>query len=104
MLNDRYTIKYDGTLVIMDATDSGRHRSVKVARLITDRGVACELFDVHVVWSSDNSITFTGDERIKNESGQQVCYKQSWLCTLDLGLVQEQEDGEPQYGQKAPPR
>ncbi|MRW85677.1 hypothetical protein GJ698_16475 [Pseudoduganella sp. FT26W] len=104
MLNDRYTSKYDGKLVIMDATDSGRHRPIKVARLMTDRGVACELFDVHVVWSSDNRITFTGDERIKNESGQQVCYKQSWLCTLDLSPVPEEDDIGPRYVQKAPPR
>ncbi|RFP23126.1 hypothetical protein D0T24_17240 [Duganella sp. BJB480] len=104
MLNDRYTIKYEGDLVIMDATDSGRHRPIKVARLMTDRGVTCELSDVHVVWSSDNRITFTGDERIKNESGQQVCYKQSWLCTLDLSPVPEEEDTGPRYRQKAPPR
>jgi len=67
MLNDRYTIKYEGDLVIMDATDSGRHRPIKVARLMTDTGIACELSDMHVVWSSDNRITFTGDERTGQE-------------------------------------
>jgi hypothetical protein len=105
MLNDRYTVKYEGQLVIMDATDSGRHRPIKVARLMTDTGIACELSDVHVVWSSDNRITFTGDERIKNEQGQQVCYKQSWLCTLWTGPEPvDNEDRGSRYRQKAKPR
>src|SRR5438067_2200116 len=84
MLSDRYTVKHEGQLVILDVTDQGRHRPTKVARLMTERGMACELLDVHVVWSNDNRITFTGDERIRNEAGQPVSYKQSWLCTLDI--------------------
>jgi hypothetical protein len=105
MLNDRYTIKYDGQLVIMDATDNGRHRPIKVARLMTGRGVTCELLDVHVVWSSDNRITFTGDELIKNDKGQQVCYKQSWLCTLWAGPEPaEEEEDRPRYRNKSQSR
>jgi len=32
MLNDRYTVKHHGLLVIMDVTDQGLRRPVKVAR------------------------------------------------------------------------
>lgn len=84
MLNDRSTPQHRGKLVIMDVTDQGRHRPVKVARLLSSRGVECELQDVHVVWLNDNRFTFTGDERIPGPDGKTVCYKQSWLCTLDV--------------------
>lgn len=33
-LHDRYTQTHRGKLVIIDATDQGRHRSVKLARLL----------------------------------------------------------------------
>jgi hypothetical protein len=101
MLNDRYTISHDGQLVIMDVTDQGRHRPLKVARLVSERGILCELLDVHVVWSNENRITFTGDERILNEAGQLVSYKQSWLCTL---LQDSQQDGCPAAQRGAPPQ
>ena len=83
LLNDRYTQTYRGKLVIVDATDQGRHRPVKVARLLSAYGAACELYDVQVVWASDGRITFTGDERVTNEAGKLVHYKQSWLCLID---------------------
>lgn len=82
MLNDRHTYKFSGDLVIMDVTDQGRHRPVKVARLVVDRTVQCELIDVHVVWASGNRITFTGAERVAT-AGKHVSYVQSWLCELD---------------------
>lgn len=104
MLNDRYTTVHKGQLVIMDITDQGRHRPIKVARLMTDRGMDCELLDVHVVWSSENRITFTGDERLPNAEGKQVCYKQSWLCTLDLSPEPETDDHGPVRRIKAAPR
>ena len=71
-----------------------------------DSGVACELQDVHVVWSSDHRITVTEDERIKYEAGQQVCYQQSWPCMLRTGPdPAEEEDGQSsRYRPKPPPR
>ena len=84
MLNDRSTPQHRGKLVIMDLTDQGRHRPVKVARLLSSHGIECELQDVHVVWLNDNRFTFTGDERIPGADGKTVCYKQSWLCTLEM--------------------
>lgn len=83
MLHDRSTPQHRGKLVIMDLNNQGRHRPMKTARLITARGITSELFDVQVVWSNENRITFTGDERVQNEAGKVVCYKQSWLCMLE---------------------
>lgn len=82
-LTDRSTVQHRGKLVIMDVTDQGRHRPMKVARLVTSHGTPCELLDVHVVWASEGRITFTGDERILNDKGALVCFKQSWLCMLE---------------------
>lgn len=82
-ITDRSTVQHRGKLVIMDVTDQGRHRPVKVARLLSPHGIICELFDVHVVWASDARITFTGDERVVTADGKTVCFKQSWLCQLD---------------------
>ncbi len=83
MLNDRSTVKHRGKLIIADETDQGRHRPTKVARIESSRGTVCELRDVTVVWVNEGRITLTGDERIPNEQGKLVCYKQSWLCMLD---------------------
>ena len=46
-------------------------------------GSVCELYDVQVVWASDGRITFTGDERVANDDGKLVHFKQSWLCAID---------------------
>jgi hypothetical protein len=40
MLLDCSTRHYGGELVIMDATDQGRHRPVKVARLMSERALS----------------------------------------------------------------
>lgn len=83
MLNDRSTVQHRGKLIISDETDQGRHRPTKVARVVSTRGTVCELRDVALVWANEGRITLTGDERLLNEQGKMVCYKQSWLCTLD---------------------
>lgn len=82
-LTDRSTVQHRGKLVIMDVTDQGRHRPMKVARILSLHGTTCELLDVHVVWASEGRITFTGDERVTNEEGKLVCFRQSWLCFID---------------------
>lgn len=84
MLTDRSTVQHRGKLVISDETDQGRHRPTKVARVVSTRGTVCELRDVSIVWASEGRITLTGDERLSNEQGKIVCYKQSWLCSLDV--------------------
>lgn len=83
MLFDRSTVQHRGKLVISDETDQGRHRTSKIARIVSARGTICELRDVSLVWANEGRITLTGDERLPNEQGKVVCYKQSWLCTLD---------------------
>lgn len=82
MLNDRSTVCHRGKLIISDETDQGRHRPTKVARIVSSRGTVCELRDVSLVWANEGKLTLTGDERLPNEQGRLVFYKQSWLCTL----------------------
>lgn len=83
LLNDRYTRVYRGRLTIADVTHQGRHRPSKVARIVGDFDSTCELFDVTLVWLNDSRMTLTGDERIPNDQGKLVCFRQSWLVMLD---------------------
>ena len=88
MLNDRYTVKHYGMLVIMDVTDQGLRRPVKVARL-TQPGRPSpymELLDLHIVWANDGKFTLAGFERTTTAEGKVVEFAQSWLCALDLSL------------------
>ena len=88
MLNDRYTVKHHGLLVIMDVTDQGLRRPVKVARLTQPGrpGPYLELLDPHIVWANDGKFTLAGFERTTNAEGKVVEFAQSWLCALDLSL------------------
>jgi len=83
LLNDRYTPVQRGRLTIADETNQGRHRPTKIARLLGDYGSMCELYDVALVWLNDSRMTLTGDERIPNDQGKLVCFRQSWLVMLD---------------------
>lgn len=85
-VHDRYTRVYRGRLTIADVTHQGRHRPSKVARIVGDYDSACELYDVMLVWLNDGRMTLTGDERVANEGGKLVHYKQSWLCVIDTEL------------------
>ena len=88
MLNDRYTVKHCGMLVIMDVSDQGLRRPVKVARLTQPGrpGPYMELLDPHIVWANDGKFTLAGFERTTNAEGQVIEFAQSWLCALDLAL------------------
>lgn len=94
MLSDRYTIKYQGMLVIMDVTDQGLRRPVKVARLMQPSRPApyMELLDPHIVWANDGKFTLAGFERVTNADGKTVEFAQSWLCALDLALPEPETD------------
>lgn len=83
MLSDRFTVVYRGTLIIMDVTDQGLRRPVKVARLKQGARFDYELIDPHILWASDGRFTLCGFERVRNSVGETVDYAQSWLCTLD---------------------
>lgn len=63
----------------------GLHRPCKVARLVQGELLRAELKDVTLVWASDGRMTLAGFEQIKNEAGQIVDYRQSWLVMLDSG-------------------
>ncbi len=77
-----------GTLVILDVTDQGLRRQVKVARLLQGDASRYELVDPHIVWAADGRFTLAGFERQKNPEGATVDYAQSWLCMLDIpGIV-----------------
>lgn len=71
-----------GALVVMDVTDQGLRRPVKVARLMEAGTIRFELTDVHIVWINDGRMTLSGFERQRNEAGEVVDYAQSWLCVL----------------------
>ena len=94
MLNDRYTVKYRGHLLIMDVTDQGLRRPVKVARLMQpDKPLPnLELLDPHIVWANDGKFTLTGFERATNAEGKVVEFAQSWLCALDLAPPEPEVD------------
>jgi hypothetical protein len=83
MLSDRFTPVQRGRLTVSDETQQGRHRPSKIARIVSEYGPVCELFDVSLVWLNDNRLTLTGDERIPNEQGKLVCFRQSWLVMFD---------------------
>jgi hypothetical protein len=84
MQSDRSTVQHRGKLVISDETDRGKHRPSKIARIVSARGTVCKLRFVSLVWANGGRITLTCDERLPNEQGKVVCYKQSWLFTLDI--------------------
>lgn len=92
MLNDRYTVKHTGRLVVMEVTDQGLCRPVKVARLIAHGKVSGELIDPHLVWAADGRFTLAGFERGTNSAGEQVDYAQSWLCSVRAASVSLDED------------
>lgn len=94
MLSDRYTVKYSGCLVIMDVTDQGLRRPVKVARLTQPGrpGPHMELLDPHIVWANDGKFTLAGFERTTNAEGHVVEFAQSWLCAVDLAMPEPEID------------
>lgn len=94
MLNDRYTVKHYGMLVIMDVTDQGLRRPVKVARLTQPGrpGPYMELLDPHIVWANDGKFTLAGFERTTNAEGHVVEFAQSWLCAVDLAMPEPETD------------
>ena len=89
MLNDRYTVRHSGNLVMLEVTDQGLRRPVKVARLYQNYANATpkELIDPRLLWISEDRFVLTGFESIRNEAGQRVDVAQSWLCTLDLSAA-----------------
>jgi hypothetical protein len=91
MLSDRFTIVRRGSLVILDVTDQGLRRQVKVARLMDVLGGMRELVDPHIIWANEDRFTLAGFERSKNERGESVDYAQSWLCTLDYSSAPADE-------------
>lgn len=93
MLADRYTIVHQGSLVILNVTDQGLRRQVKVARLAALVGGTRELIEPQIVWAADDRFTLTGFERRKNEKGETVDYAQSWLCMLDHSPAEEEPTG-----------
>jgi hypothetical protein len=84
MLRDRSTAIYKGVLVIMDVTDQGLRRPVKLARLHANtRTAAMELVEPHIIWANDGKFVLAGFERVRNEAGELVDFAQSWLCEID---------------------
>ncbi len=79
----RETFGHPGQLLVMDVSDQGMRRPVKVARLLHEGRIRLELNDVHIVWLNEGRMTLSGFERQQNDAGRPVDYCQSWLCVLD---------------------
>jgi len=105
MLNDRYTIKHSGDLVMMEVTDQGLRRPVKVARLVTPHPniSPLELMDPHLLWINADRFVLAGFESKRNASGERVDYAQSWLCAL-IQPVAPVERPSGALREKEPPR
>lgn len=84
-LNSRFRRPDPGKLSVMDTTDQGLHRSVKMAIFaweIESLGAAT-LYDARLLWWSNGRFVLTGFERIRNEQQQLVDVAQSWLIYAD---------------------
>lgn len=82
-LHDRYNSARPGTLEVVETTDQGLHRLVKLARFSFTYGESANhvdtLFDVNLLWYRDGRMVLSGFERSKKD--MQFCdYAQSWLC------------------------
>lgn len=94
MLSDQYTVKHRGDLKILDVTDQGLRRPVKVARLYVRTGTPPrELIEPHIIWANENRFVLAGFERKANDAGQLVDFAQSWLCSLDSTSADADDDG-----------
>ncbi|APA67504.1 hypothetical protein YQ44_06220 [Janthinobacterium sp. 1_2014MBL_MicDiv] len=80
-LHDRYNSARPGTLEVVETTDQGLHRLVKLARFTYGESgkYVDTLFDVNLLWYRDGRMVLSGFERSKVD--MQFCdYAQSWLC------------------------
>ena len=103
MLSDRFTVVHRGMLTIMNVTDQGLRRPVKVARMQHGARSDYELIDPHILWASEGRFTLSGFERVTNDAGELVDYAQFWLCTLDTE-VEEAFDSEVRFRNVRPNR
>jgi hypothetical protein len=80
-LHDRYNSARPGKLEVVETTDQGLHRLVKLARFTYGESgnYVDTLFDVNLLWYRDGRMVLSGFERSKKD--MQFCdYAQSWLC------------------------
>lgn len=80
-LHDRYNSARPGKLEVVETTDQGLHRLVKLARFTYGESgkYVDTLFDVNLLWYRDGRMVLSGFERSKVD--MQFCdYAQSWLC------------------------
>lgn len=85
-LNDRFNMARLGRLEVVDTTDQGLHRMVKLARFThgSSDQFMDTLFGVELLWFRDGRMVLSGFERHKN-SDQQFCdFAQSWLCFVGV--------------------
>lgn len=84
-LKNRVEYQEKGNLVILDTTDQGLHRQVKIACHTSEGGQTVrKMFDPHIVWANDEKFVLTGFERCK-VGDHLVDYAQSWLCIIGWG-------------------
>ena len=80
-LNDRYAVAKEGTLVVTEGTDQGRHRVMRIARFEFGEldWMKAILYDPQLLWINNGRFLLKGFERVR-VNDKLVEYAQSWLC------------------------
>lgn len=84
-LHDRYNSARPRTLGVVETTDQGLHRLVRLARFTYGESgnYVDTLFDVNLLWYRDGRMVSSGFERSKKD--MQLCdYAQFWLCSVGM--------------------
>ena len=73
-----------GHLEVVETSDQGRHRTLRVARFHLQGAYTATytLFEPHLLWWSGPRFVLAGFERIERD-GQTMQCAQSWLCLLE---------------------
>lgn len=79
----RNQTSYKGELEIIDTRENSYNRIIKLANLKDENGkVTKTLYNVSILWVTDDKMGITGFERVKKDSDL-VDYAQSWVCRID---------------------
>jgi hypothetical protein len=83
-ISERMRTAWAGHLEVVETSDQGRHRTLRVARFHLQGAYTAthSLFDPHLVWWSGSRFVLAGFERIDRD-GQTIQCAQSWLCLLE---------------------
>lgn len=83
-ISERMRTAWAGHLEVVETSDQGRHRTLRVARFHLQGAYTAtySLFEPHLLWWSGSRFVLAGFERIERDGRTMQC-AQSWLCLLD---------------------